>query len=83
MNLESLKAGDKVSRYMDGKKLFMRMIVREVKEKSLICDALELNGTIFRGGWEFDKRTGAEIDDDLGWGPPPKSTGTYIAVDER
>ena len=30
------------------------------------------------GWWTFDPKTGAEIDDDLGWGPPPKRTGSYI-----
>ena len=35
--------------------------------------------------WEFDKKTGAEIDDDLGWGPPTaeepnKMTGSFIEM---
>jgi hypothetical protein len=45
----------------------MELRVTEITEDRVIC-----------GAWEFDKRTGAEIDDDLGWGPPPKITGSYI-----
>ena len=43
--------------------------VSEITDDRIVC-----------GGWEFDKATGAEIDDDLGWGPPPKMTGSYIKM---
>lgn len=35
---------------------------------------------ILCGEYEFDRKTGAEIGDFLGWGPPPKMTGSYITV---
>ena len=28
--------------------------------------------------WQFDRATGAEIDEELGWGPPPLITGSYL-----
>lgn len=30
------------------------------------------------GGWYFDRETGAEIDDDLGWGPQYGVSGSHI-----
>jgi hypothetical protein len=43
----------------------MRLRVTTVTEDRVIC-----------GPWEFDRETGAEIDDFLGWGPTV--TGSYI-----
>lgn len=37
---------------------------------------------IFCGAWKFDRKTGAEIDEDLDWGPPPKKTGSFITQKE-
>lgn len=31
------------------------------------------------GPWTFDPVTGAEIDEDLNWGPPPRMTGSFLA----
>lgn len=33
--------------------------------------------------WQFDVMTGAEIDPDLGWGPPPLFTGSYLVGKEK
>ncbi len=46
----------------------MRLLVADVTDTRIAC----------AGGWEFDRATGAEIDDDLGWGPPPMATGSYL-----
>lgn len=40
------------------------------------------NGVIHCGPWEFDEATGAEIDEFLGWGPPPQMTGSYLNLIE-
>jgi len=45
----------------------MELTVTAVTEDRIIC-----------GPWEFDKRTGAEIDEDFGWGPG--FSGSYIQV---
>jgi len=49
----------------------MELTVTEVTHDRIIC-----------GDWEFDQTTGAEIDEVLGWGPPPKSTGSYIVKED-
>lgn len=61
------KVGDAVVRNMGG--VIMTFMVTEVTEDKIIC-----------GWWTFDKATGAEIDEDLNWGPPPLSTGSYITA---
>jgi hypothetical protein len=58
--------GKFVTRFLAGT-IPMRLRVTEVTATRVLC-----------GGYEFDRETGAEIDDDLGWGPPPKLTGSCI-----
>lgn len=62
--------GDRVRRMLAGK-IPMDLIVEKVTATRIIC----------AGGWEFDRETGAEVDDYLDWGPPPKFTGSYILKD--
>lgn len=45
----------------------IQLIEASLDSKSLSCSA-----------WQFDKATEAEIDEELGWGPPPLMTGSYI-----
>lgn len=63
---EKLRVGDVVVRMLAGT-LPMKLQVSEITEQLIVCSA-----------WQFDKRTGAEIDEELGWGPPPLMTGSYI-----
>ena len=63
-----MNVGDMVTRWLAGT-VEMELRITAITEDRIIC-----------GGWEFDKATGAEIDDDLGWGPPPKMTGSFIKV---
>lgn len=69
--LNNIKIGDKVIRFIGnsivGGQIRDIKVVTAVTEDRIIC-----------GDWEFDKETGAEIDDMLNWGPPPKVTGSYI-----
>jgi hypothetical protein len=62
-----LKVGDKVTRMLAGT-IPMTLVITEIKGDRILC-----------GDYEFDKVTGAEIDDFLGWGAPPKMTGSFIA----
>jgi hypothetical protein len=64
------KPGDTVIRWL-ARELAMELRVTEVTENRILCGAPG-------SGYLFDRATGAEIDDDLGWGPPPKMTGSYI-----
>ena len=56
--------GNFIIRNMAG--IEMKLRITEVTEDKIIC-----------GSWEFDRLTGAEIDEDLGWGP--QGTGSYIS----
>jgi hypothetical protein len=66
----SIQVGDKVVRMLAGT-IPMELKVTEITEDLIVC-----------GWWTFDKRTGAEVDEELGWGPPPKydHTGSYIRL---
>ncbi len=58
--------GDFVMRMMAGV-LPCPLRVSQLTSERVIC-----------GDWEFDRVTGAEIDDFLGWGPPPLMTGSFL-----
>lgn len=65
--LADIEVGDMVNRMLAGTILHV-LRVSEVTRTMIIC-----------GPWTFDRKTGAEIDDGLDWGPPPKmTTGSYI-----
>lgn len=55
--------------------------VRRMLAGTIPCDLVvqKIENGIIDCGWTFDLKTGAEIDDDLGWGPPPKVTGSYLS----
>jgi uncharacterized protein len=50
----------------------LRFTVTEVTPRTIVC-----------GPWEFDRRTGAEIDVELGWGPHFGRTGSFLVGIER
>jgi hypothetical protein len=62
---KDLNVGDTVNRIMGD--ISMQLRVTALTDTRIIC-----------GPWKFDRATGAEIDEDLGWGPPPLHTGSYI-----
>lgn len=63
--LRDVAVGDGVFRFIGDSNSPMPLKVTAVTEDRIIC-----------GEWEFDKRTGAEIDELLGWGAA--MTGSYI-----
>lgn len=69
--LHSIRIGDTVVRYMAG--ITMDLPVTNLRHDRIIC-----------ADWEFCIDTGAEIDEDLGWGPPPcKGTGSFIMTKQQ
>lgn len=66
--LDGVVIGDIVVRYMGG--VLMDLTVSDVTDDLIIC-----------GDWEFDRETGAEVDEELGWGPA--GTGSYIVKKEE
>jgi hypothetical protein len=69
-SLSEIKQGDVVYRYLAGT-IEIPLNVQSVQNGVIDC------------GWTFDQSTGAEIDDYLNWGPPPKRTGSYILAEKR
>jgi len=70
MRLKKTKIGDTVTRMLGGS-IPMNLEVTKVTADLIVC-----------GAWEFDRKTGAEIDKDLNWGPPPLATGSYLKYGE-
>jgi len=68
--LPKLKVGDVVIRYLAGT-IRMPLKVTAITKDRIVCEL-----------WEFDPITGAEIDDDLSWGPSPKMTGSFIVKED-
>jgi hypothetical protein len=64
-----LQVGDRVERRIAGVPA-MTLEVTEVTEDRIVC-----------GAWVFDRATGAEIDDELGWGPDYGVTGSQLVLD--
>jgi len=60
---ENLKVGDVVTRILGGT-IPMKLSISAITDRIITCSA-----------WQFDKATGAEIDEVLGWGWPPLMTG--------
>lgn len=59
-----VKVGQKVIRYISSARIPMPMLVTAVDETLIYC-----------GDWTFDRRTGAEIDEALGWTGTPDASG--------
>jgi hypothetical protein len=64
--MNTLNVGDMVTRMFAGE-AGMQLKITAITATRVIC-----------GPWEFDRATGAEIDEELGWGPPPLGTGSYL-----
>jgi hypothetical protein len=64
---ENLKVGDVVARMLGGGAIPMKLSVSAITDRIITCSA-----------WQFDKASGAEIDEELGWGPLPLMTGSYL-----
>lgn len=82
---EHVKVGDRITRMLAG--IPMHVIVTRVTDKLIICGSAD--GIVKGGdendheGWWFDRVTGAEIDEDLNWGPPPKHTGSFLLKETK
>ena len=77
MTFHHLKPGDTAIRMLGGS-IPMLVKVVEVLPDRIRCDVAE--GPVITDGnyWEFDRATGAEIDDELGWGPAHGVTGSFL-----
>jgi hypothetical protein len=67
-----LKVGDMVTRMLAGT-IPMELRVTEITDTEILCGPRNV-------GYMFDKATGYEIDEELGWGSPPRMSGSFIKV---
>lgn len=65
-NGTDVKVGDAVTRYLAGV-IPVPMKVTAVSADRIMC-----------GNWTFDRKTGVEIDEELGWGPETGS-GSFLS----
>jgi len=66
MKFQDIKVDDVVTRMLAGT-VAMNLKVSEISEKLIHC-----------GPWTFSRQSGAEIDDELGWGE--KGTGSFLVL---
>lgn len=69
--LGQMGVGDHVDRLLGDGSLMMR---------NLAVTAITDDGLIVCGPWRFDRKTGAEIDEDLGW--TAEDSGSFIVPAE-
>ena len=75
MDFLDVKAGDTVLRMIAGA-IPMELRVTEVDADFIYCGPPGQ-------GWKFDRETGAEVDEGLGWGPQFGATGSYLEARDR
>ena len=90
MRFSDLKPGDKITRMLGGA-VAMEMTVFAVNDTRIFCvvaDAPEPLGLEAKDfdeemwpGWTFCRKTGAEIDEELGWGPEFGVTGSFLKLE--
>jgi hypothetical protein len=64
-----LTVGATVTRLLAGS-IPMKLIVTAVDERFIHCGG--------PGGWKFDRETGDEVDEEIGWGPQFGLTGSFL-----
>lgn len=69
-----VKVGDVVSRFF-GESEVPSQVPSQVPSMQLGVSAVD-DKLIHCGDWTFDRATGAEVDEYLGWGP--EGTGSYL-----
>jgi len=70
MTFSHVQEGDVVTRMLAGV-VPMELTVTKVGETLIHC-----------GEWTFDRETGVEEDDELGWGKEHRYTGSFLVDDE-
>lgn len=86
MSFHHLKPGDKITRLISDRKIPMEMVVVKIEDGLIHCDTTQFGGTgVISDGhyWTFDPTSGAEVDDDLMWGPLWGRTGSFLAEEEN
>jgi hypothetical protein len=75
MKLTKVQAGDVVTRILGGVPVDLK--VTGVDERFIYCGPPGV-------GWKFDRETGFEVDEEIGWGVPPAGVvGSYLGKAQR
>jgi hypothetical protein len=75
MKLSEVRVGDVVTRIIGGVPMDLR--VTSVDEHFIYCGPPGM-------GWKFDRVSGIEVDEEIGWGVPPAGVvGSYLAKASR
>ena len=82
MSFRELKVGDGVIRRMGADGPPSKMKVMAVTDKLLICAAPGTEEWPLDQLWTFDRETGIEEDEQLGWGRKFGVTGTYLQLEQ-
>jgi hypothetical protein len=64
-----VKKSDKVTRMLGGAP--MGLLVTDVDDDFIYCGPPGV-------GWQFDRATGIEVDEEIGWGPQFGVAGSYL-----
>lgn len=72
-DFSDVKVGDTVIRMLAGL-MEMEMLVTEVDDRLIHCSKDGVNG------WTFDRKTGVEEDELLGWGVASMLTGSFLTA---
>ena len=75
MKLSEAAPGDIVTRLLAGT-IPMELRVTAVDARFIYCGPAG-------SGWKFDRASGAEVDEELGWGPQFGATGSYLSAVRR
>lgn len=75
MSFRDIKPGEEVVRMLGGM-VKMTLLVDHVDD-NFIYVGFE------KGGWKFCRDTGAEVDEELGWGPQFGVTGSFLVKPEE
>jgi hypothetical protein len=75
--ISNIKPGDVVTRLV-GELAEMQLVVVRVNEEEIHCGVPGTDGLSEGNYWSFCRRTGAEIDDFLQWGPRYGRTGSQL-----
>lgn len=76
MSFEHVREGDLVTRLVAGR-LPVRLRITKIDQTLIYCGGTD------ESAWMFDRRTGAEVDHDLHWGPLYGRTGSYLVPMEE
>lgn len=70
-SFRNVQVGDVVTRLLGGS-IPMRLQVTDLDDELIHC-----------GGWTFDRDSGFEVDEDLGWGPRYGITGSFLVLEAK